>query len=125
MDVKLIAAIFVFSVVPVCAHAQTPSDAKVTKAEVQRVVKMITDDKAKTQTYCDIAKVGVQIDEAEEKKDTKKAEDLSKKMDGLAKKLGPEYGALMDGLQDIDPESEDGVEIEATLSALNRSCAKK
>src|SRR6478752_8748791 len=100
MDVKLIVAIFVFAVVPVCAHAQTPSDAKVTKADVQRVVKMITDDKAKTQTYCDIAKVGDQINEAEEKKDTKKAEDLSLKMDGLAKKLGPEYGALMDGLQD-------------------------
>ena len=47
MDVKLIVAIFVFAVVPVCAHAQTPSDAKVTKAEVQKVVKMITDDKAR------------------------------------------------------------------------------
>ena len=124
MDVKLTVAIFVFAVVPVCAHAQTPSDAKVTKAEVQRVVKMITDDKAKTQTYCDIAKVGVQIDEAEEKKDTKKAEDLSKKMDGLAKKLGPEYGALMDGLQDIDPESQDGQEMSAMFAGLNKLCAK-
>ena len=124
MDVKLIVAIFVFAVVPVCAHAQTPSDAKVTKAEVQRVVKMITDDKAKTQTYCDIAKVGVQIDEAEEKKDTKKADDLSKKMDGLAKKLGPEYGALMDGLQDIDPESQDGQEMSAMFVGLNKLCAK-
>jgi hypothetical protein len=124
MDVKLIVAIFVFAVAPVCAHAQTPSDAKVTKADVQRVVKMITDDKTKAQTYCEIAKVGVQIDEAEEKKDTKKAEDLSQKMDGLAKKLGPEYGALMDGLQDIDPESQDGREMSAMFAGLNKLCAK-
>ena len=64
------------------------------------------------------------FDEAEEKKDTKKAEDLSKKMDGLAKKLGPEYGALMDGLQDIDPESQDGQEMSAMFVGLNKLCAK-
>ena len=46
-------------------------------------------------------------------------------MKELEEKLGPEYGSFMNGLQNIDPESDDGVEIEATLRALNRSCAKK
>ena len=125
MDVKLIVAIFVFAVVPVCAHAQTPSDAKVTKADVQKVVKMITDDKAKTQTYCAIGKLSDQIEDANEKKDSKTADELTQKMKELEERLGPDYVSFMKGLQNIDPDSDDGVEIEATLRALNRSCANK
>jgi hypothetical protein len=45
--------------VPVCAQAQQPSGAKL-KADAQNVVKIISGDKAKTQTYC-------QIDEQEPK----------------------------------------------------------
>ena len=124
MNLKLIVATLVIAAVPVCGQAQKPSAAKVTKADVQKVVKIISGDKAKTQTYCDIGKLNAQIEEANEKKDTKKAEDLSLKMDGLAKKLGPEYGALMDGLQDIDPESQDGQEMSAMFVGLNKLCPK-
>jgi hypothetical protein len=46
-------------------------------------------------------------------------------MKELEKKLGPEYVTLMDGLQDIDPESDDGVDIQAALAALDKSCAKE
>ena len=46
-------------------------------------------------------------------------------MKDLEERLGPEYVHFMNGLQNIDPESDDGVEIEATLRDLNRSCAKK
>jgi hypothetical protein len=46
-------------------------------------------------------------------------------MRGLENQLGPEYLSLMYGLQDIDPESEDGVEIEAMLRPLDRSCARE
>ena len=35
-----------------------------------------------------------------------------------------EYVALMDGLQDIDPESDDGADIVAALAALDKLCAK-
>jgi hypothetical protein len=45
-------------------------------------------------------------------------------VDELATKLGPEYIALMDGLQDMDPDSEDGKEIGSTLDVLNKLCAK-
>ena len=45
-------------------------------------------------------------------------------MEKLATILGPEYIALMDGLQDMDPESEDGKEIASTLDVLNKLCAK-
>jgi hypothetical protein len=43
--------------------------------------------------------------------DIKKAAEISQKMDELEKKLGPEYTALVDGLQDVDPNSPDGREI--------------
>jgi hypothetical protein len=41
----------------------------------------------------------------------------------LRKQLGPEYAALVDGLQDIDPQSEVGREISSTLDALDNLCA--
>ena len=37
MNLKLIVAILVIAAVPVCAHAQPPSIAKVTKADAQNV----------------------------------------------------------------------------------------
>jgi hypothetical protein len=40
----------------------------------------------------------------------------------LGKQLGPEYAALVDGLQDINPESEVGQEISSTLDALDNLC---
>ena len=55
----------------------------------------------------------------------KTADVLTEKMRGLEKKLGPEYLSLMYGLQTIDPESDGGVEIEALLRPLDRSCAQE
>ena len=105
MNGKLIIAILVIAAVPVCAQAQKPSAATVTKTDVQKVVKLISGDKAKTQTYCDIGKLNAQMAEADETKDTKKLDELSQQIDALGKKLGPEYAALMDGLEDVDPEN--------------------
>ena len=45
----------------------------------------------KAQTYCDIGKLNEQIEEADEKKDIKKTEELSQQIDALGKQLGPEY----------------------------------
>jgi len=124
MNLKLIVAILVIAAVPVFAQAQPPSTAKVTKADAQKVIKIISGDKAKAQTYCQIGKLGEQIEEANDKKDSKTADELSQKMKELENNLGLEYVALMDGLQDIDPESEDGADIAAALAALDKLCAK-
>jgi hypothetical protein len=124
MNLKLIVAILLIAAVPVYAQAQTPGGGKVTKADAQKVVKMISADKAKTQTYCDIAKLGEQIEQADQKKDSKKVDELSQKMDDLSQKLGPEYVALMDGVQEMDPDSKDGQDIGSTLEALDKLCAK-
>ena len=50
--------------------------------------------------------------------------ELSPKLLALGKKLGPGYNALMDGLQDIDPETEIGQEIESVLLDLDRLCTR-
>jgi hypothetical protein len=118
MKPRLIVAILVITGLPMCAEAQQRSAAKA-KADAQRVVKMIIGDKAKSQIYCDVVKIGEQIGETD-RKDKKKADELYQQVDELATKLGPEYIALMNELQDKDPDSEDGKEIGSTLEALEK-----
>jgi flagellar motility protein MotE (MotC chaperone) len=112
MHFKLIVAALAIAAVPALAQAQAPNPPKSSKptkpakaapaapaapaskaAAAQKLVKTISTDKAKTQTYCDIGKLGDQIEEAEQKKDLKRIDDLNRKMDELATKLGPEYVA--------------------------------
>lgn len=124
MNLKLIVAIVAIAAVPLCAQAQKSAAAKATNADAQKVVKIISADKAKTQAYCDLGKLGEQIDQAEQKKDSKTADALSQKADALAQKIGPEYAALMDGLQDLDEKSKDGEAIGKTLEGLDKLCAK-
>jgi hypothetical protein len=122
MPPKLIVAIFVTTAMAVYAQAQEPNRL-VTAA--RSVVEIISSDPAKIETYCAIGNLGLQIEDANEAKDKKTAELLTQKMRGLEKQLGPEYLSLMYGLQEIDPESDDGVEIEAMLRPLDRSCARE
>ena len=122
MNMKLIVAILVATAMP--AHAQAQDRNPVVTA-AQRVVKIISSDPAKVETYCAIGKLGVQIEDANEAKDKKTADVPTEEMRGLEKRLGPEYLSLMSGLQEIDPESDDGVEIEAMLRPLDRSCAQE
>ena len=124
MNLRLIVTILVVAAVPLCAQAQKRSAAKVTKRDAQKVVRIISGDKAKTQTYCDMVKLGEQIEQANDKKDNKTVDELSKKLGELGPKLGPEYAVLMDGLQDVDPESEEGQEIESALVALDNLCTR-
>ena len=70
------------------------------------------------------------MEQANERKDPKKIEELSLKaqlslkVGELEKQLGPEYAALMDGIQNVDPESEVGQEIRSTIQALDNLCPK-
>jgi hypothetical protein len=45
-------------------------------------------------------------------------------MDDMSAKLGPEYAALMDGMQDMDANSKVSKDIGATLEGLDVLCAK-
>jgi hypothetical protein len=118
MNLKLIAAILMIAAMPVFAQAQKPSAATVTHADARKLLEIIKGDKAKTQTYCDMVRLGHQMAAADEKK----ADELNQKMGELEKKLGPEYAALMVGFQDIDLGSEVGQEISSMFTALDGMC---
>jgi hypothetical protein len=128
VSLKSIVAILIIATVPVCAQAQNRSNQsplKPTKADVQRVAQTISGDKAKMQQYCDLGKLDNQIADAEGKKDTKKVAELSQKADETMKKMGAEYLALADTLQQVGPNSKEGQEMAAAFEDLDKQCAKK
>jgi hypothetical protein len=122
MHPKLVVAILVATAVAVYARAQGPNQVATI---ARRVVEIISRDPAKIETYCAVGKLSVQIEDANGAKDKKTADVLTEKMKRLEKQLGPEYLSLMYGLQTIDPDSDDGLEIEAMLRPLDRSCAQE
>src|SRR5262252_9731485 len=88
MNRLLILGILIISTAPLFAQAQQPNAAEL----AQKVVSIISADKAKTQTYCQILDLSDeldQVDQAEQQKDREKAEGLSQKINELQKKLAP------------------------------------
>jgi peptidoglycan hydrolase CwlO-like protein len=82
MNRRFIVAVLLVVAVPVCVQAQNP---KVSMGDAQKVVTIISGDKAKTQAYCDIRKLSEQIEDASAKKDGKAVEELSLKIETLEK----------------------------------------
>src|SRR5262245_34241125 len=138
MNFKMIVAVLGIAAVPVCVQAQAPNPPKASKAAksakpakaapavttVAATIKTISGDKAKIQIYCDIGKRCSQIEDAEQKKDMNKIDELNKRMGEMATKLGPEYVALLTRLEDIDPDSQEALEIGSALETLDKLCAK-
>ena len=120
MNRKFIVAVLLV-VVPTYVQAQNP---KVSKGDAQKVVTIISGDKAKTQAHCDIRKLSEQIEEASAKKDSKTVEELSLKIETLEKALGPEYVALVDGLPDILGNDLLGAEFMAAIASLDGLCTR-
>ena len=70
-------------------------------------------------------KLEEQVKAADEKKDAKTLEALSKQADALVDKLGPEYYKLMDGLEEVDPKSSEAKEFMSILSELDKRCTQQ
>ncbi len=109
----MIAAIFAIATVPVCAQAQQSSIAQL-KEDARNVVNIISSDKGKAQTYCQMADLSDQADQA--------AQELAQKATALGETLGPEYAALLRSLDEsgMDQKSQD--EIGEILIALDKLC---
>ena len=120
MNRLLILGILIISTAPLFAQAQQPNTAEL----AQKVVSIISGDKAKTQTYCQILDLSDELDQAGQQKD-EKAEALSQKINELQKKLGPEYLALLKATEHVDPNSKDGQEIASNLVKLDNSCGQR
>ena len=113
-----IVAILITGTLPLYAQAQQPNAAEL----AQKVVGVIAGNKTKTQTYCQVLDLSDELDQVDQRKDSKKAEDLSQKINELQKNLGPEYLALLEATLDVDPNSKDGQEIVSIFNKLDSSC---
>jgi hypothetical protein len=118
MNQLLIFAILIISTLPLYAQGQAPNAAEL----AQKVVGIIAGDKTKTQTYCQVHDLSDELDQVDQLKDSKKAEDLSQKINELQKNLGAEYLALLEATLDVDPNSKDGQEIVPIFDKLDSSC---
>jgi hypothetical protein len=122
MNLKVVVAILLIAAVPVWANAQNPL---VTKDDAQKVVTIISSDKAKIQTYCEIQELGEQMERAYEKRNLELVDELLQKIETMEKTLGPEYVALMEGLDLVDPEKDKlGAEMLSIVASLDRLCTR-
>ncbi len=116
MNTKLVAAIAMLAsltAAPAFAQDKTPA-AKVSTADVQKMVDSIKADKTKMTTFCDIIKLQNDYQAAAEKKDDKKLEALDKQMEDMSKTLGPDF----DKVTSADLSDEQA----AMLDTLGKSC---
>jgi hypothetical protein len=113
MNRPLIVAILLLAAVPGYAQGQQPDVAKL-KADARKVVGAIGSDKAKTEIYCQTLDLGEQLEQADQEKNRKKAQ--------LQKKLGRDFVALADALEEIDPESPEGKELISIIDSLDAFC---
>jgi ABC-type transporter Mla subunit MlaD len=121
LDGLLIGTILVISTAPLYAQRQEQNVAKL-KADARNVVGIIGSDKTKTQTYCQILDLTGQLDLAKQEKDSKETRALSQKVYEVQKQLGPEFVALINGLNRINLNSRDGREILSIIGTLDQSC---
>ena len=113
-----VVAILAISLAPMYAQAQQ-SSADTLKVEARNFVKIISGDKRKSQTYCEIVELNSQIDQEE---DPIEVRELSQKRDKLEEKLGRKYVALVAGTMSIDKDSRDYQEIASILEPLDKLC---
>jgi hypothetical protein len=111
-------SILAISVAPMYAQAQQPSIDKL-KSEARDFVKIVSGDKLKSQTYCEIVELNDQIDQDEDPIEVQK---LSQKRDRLEEKLGGKYVAFVAGFMNIDKDSRDYQEIASILEPLDKLC---
>jgi hypothetical protein len=69
-------------------------------------------------------KLGEQVGQAHEKNDRKMIDELSQKIDTLEKILGPEYVALINGVQEIRENDQLRAEFLSAFGTLARLCTR-
>ena len=119
MILKLLVAVTLSITVPVIAFAQKASPTKTapkpTIAQVRKLFQMISSNKAKLKAFCDANQLEQQMEEAERQKDSQALEALNAKADALE---SPEYTKLMDGLEEVDPNSAEGKQFATVINTL-------
>jgi hypothetical protein len=125
VQIKLLVLIFALCFGSDLAQAQRGARApKLTRAEIEEVVQLVSADKTKTQFYCELAKINEQIGQAKTK-DSTTVETLERRVDELEDKIGPEFVKFMDALDEADEKSAEGKELMAALDKLDDLCPDK
>jgi hypothetical protein len=123
VNLKLLSAATIFATATTVGIAQNDDHApKPTLADAQNVVQAISNDKAKLQAYCELGKLQDQMEKAAEANDTKTVEALFAKSEALAQQIGPEYSRIVDGLEEVDPNSAEGQKYTAVFNTLQDKC---
>jgi hypothetical protein len=117
-----VSAIFAMSAFAQAQQGPPPNVPAPTKADVEKVVAIISADPAKVQAYCQLGKLNEQMAAADQKKDQKALDALGKQADALAEKIGPEYVKLMEGLDQVEPNSSLGKQLETLFAPLDKRC---
>jgi len=128
MNLKQIVAVLFSCAASVAGAAYAQS--AVTNEDAQEVIQAISGDKEKVQAYCDLVKLERHTDATVQGAQSQRqdAADEHNHMNELQKKLGPEFGAMMDEYKDINLSSEQGPRwetdeiVQATLHTLNKLC---
>jgi len=126
MERKLIVALFALAAMPAFAQqAGPPANVSMpTKAEIQQVIQTVSNDKTKTQQYCELGRINQKMARADHKRDTRALEALGRQADELAEKIGPEFVKFIDALDETDESSNAGKELMAAVETLDKLCEK-
>ena len=126
MRLKLFVAVTIFVTASNATFAQNDDPAnqapKPTLADAQKVVQTISSDKTKLQAYCELGKLQDQMEKAEEGNDTKAVDALVAKADALGQQIGREYLRIVEGLEEVDPNSAEGQKFAGVFNALHEKC---
>jgi hypothetical protein len=126
MSLKLVVAVSLLAAVPIVAYAQKNDPAAEasgpTVADAQKFVQTVSSDPAKLKAYCDMGKLKEQIEKAEQKMDVQALETLGAKADSLSEQLGPDYVKMMAGLDEADPNSDEGKRFAVAFEPLDKQC---
>ena len=123
MRVKLLVLIFALCFGVNLAQGQRVARAtKLTTAEIEKIVQLVSTDKTKTQFYCELAKINEQISQA--KTNSAAIERLENRADELEEKIGPEFVKFMDALDEAEENTSEGKELVDALDKLEDLCPR-
>jgi hypothetical protein len=88
------------------------------RADAQKVVSIISADKAKSE----IESLGPQFERAAQEKDEKEVEALTRKQVNWKNNWVPNTAKLLGGLNEANPNSKDAQEIESMFDNLGDTC---
>jgi hypothetical protein len=129
MMLRFFVAATIVVAVPIAAFTQEhDSNAQPWKPSIedaQKLVETISGDKDRLKLYCELGKLHEEIEKAEEENNTndpKVLDGLLGRIASLEQQVGPDYIRVMDGLGEVDPNSDEGQKFAAIFEPLQKQC---